>query len=290
MLVESGSIVANDILSDDVRCMVIQVPSIAAEAEPGQFVMVKNENGGTFLRRPFGVADVNRADGRILLIYRVAGKGTQELASLEPTAELSVEGPLGGGFCFESEGFGAKDVLGDKELIANDSTDGLSADIDDMHEGRTLLIGGGVGVAPMIYTARRLAELEPDNKPVFLLGIRNEGELFWQEYLEDFTEEIIVTTNDGSAGIKGFAIDAMPEILRRYDVRHIKICGPTIMMEGLAKLAMEHGIECQVSLEKRMACGIGVCLGCTFEGLVSGKRWKICHDGPVFPAEEVFAR
>ena len=290
MLVESGSIVANDILSDDVRCMVIQVPNIAAEAEPGQFVMVKNENGGTFLRRPFGVADVDRADGRILLIYRVAGKGTQELASLEPTAELSVEGPLGGGFCFEAEGFGAKGVLGDKEPIANDSADGISADIDDMHGGRTLLIGGGVGVAPMIYTARRLAELEPDNKPVFLLGIRNEGELFWQEYLEDFTEEIIVTTNDGSAGIKGFAIDAMPEILRRYDIRHIKICGPTIMMEGLAKLAMEHGIECQVSLEKRMACGIGVCLGCTFEGLVSGKRWKICHDGPVFPAEEVFAR
>ena len=290
MLVESGSIVANDILSDDVRCMVIQVPSIAAEAEPGQFVMVKNENGGTFLRRPFGVADVNRADGRILLIYRVAGKGTQELASLEPTMELSVEGPLGGGFCFEPEGFGAKGILGDDEPIANDSTDVISADKDDMHGGRTLLIGGGVGVAPMIYTARRLAELEPDNKPVFLLGIRNEGELFWQEYLEDFTAEIIVTTNDGSAGIKGFAIDAMPEILRRYDIRHIKICGPTIMMEGLTKLAMEHGIECQVSLEKRMACGIGVCLGCTFEGLVSGKRWKICHDGPVFPAEEVFAR
>lgn len=264
MLVESGSIVTNDILSDDVRCMVIQVPSIAAEAEPGQFVMVKNENGGTFLRRPFGIADVDREQGRILLIYRVAGKGTQELAGLEPTMELSVEGPLGGGFRFES---------------------------DDLEAGgRTLLIGGGVGVAPMIYTARRLAELEPANKPVFLLGIRNEGELFWQDYLEDFTEEIVVTTNDGSAGIKGFAIDAMPEILSRYDIRHIKICGPTIMMEGLAKLAMEQGIECQVSLEKRMACGIGVCLGCTFEGMISGKRWKICHDGPVFPAEEVFAR
>ena len=248
MLVESGSIVTNDILSDDVRCMVIQVPSIAAEAEPGQFVMVKNENGGTFLRRPFGIADVDREQGRILLIYRVAGKGTQELAGLEPTMELSVEGPLGGGFRFES--------------------DGLEAG------GRTLLIGGGVGVAPMIYTARRLAELEPANKPVFLLGIRNEGELFWQDYLKDFTEEIVVTTNDGSAGIKGFAIDAMPEILSRYDIRHIKICGPTIMMEGLAKLAMEQGIECQVSLE----------------GMISGKRWKICHDGPVFPAEEVFEK
>lgn len=290
MLVESGSIVANDILSDDVRCMVIQAPNIAFEAEPGQFVMVKNENGGTFLRRPFGVADVDRKEGRILLIYRVAGKGTLELAGLEPTMEISVEGPLGGGFCFEPEGFGAEGTLGDSEPIEKNPTDEISADTDDMHGGRTLLIGGGVGVAPMIYAARRLAELDPGNKPVFLLGIRNESELFWQEYLEDFTEEIVVTTNDGSAGIKGFAIDAMPEILRRYDIRHIKICGPTIMMEGLAKLAMEQGIECQVSLEKRMACGIGVCLGCTFEGLVSGKRWKICHDGPVFPAEEVFAR
>ena len=264
MLVELGYIVENNILSDDVRAMVIQVPQVAAQAEPGQFVMVKNESGGTFLRRPFGVADVDREQGRLLLIYRVAGKGTRELAGLEPTMEISVEGPLGGGFRF-SEPSGAS-------------------------EGRTLLIGGGVGVAPLIYTARYLAELKPDNKPLFLLGVRSADELFWQDYLKDFTEEIVVTTNDGSAGKKGFAIDAMPELLEKYDISHIKICGPTIMMEGLAKLALERGIECQVSLEKRMACGIGVCLGCTFEGKVSGKRWKICHDGPVFPAEEVFEK
>lgn len=279
MLVEMGSIVANDILSDDVRCMVIHSPKVAALAEPGQFLMVKNETGGTFLRRPFGVADVDRQQGRLLIIYRVAGQGTRELAALEPTMELGVEGPLGGGFCFEAEGFGAVDEP--------DARDGISAEEEI---GRTLLIGGGVGVAPMIYTARRLSEMEPANKPVFLLGIRNEGELFWEDYLRDFTEEIVVTTNDGSAGIKGFAIDAMPGILEKYDIRHIKICGPAVMMEGLARLAMKEGIECQVSLEKRMACGIGVCLGCTFEGLVSGRRWKICHDGPVFPAEEVFAR
>ena len=141
----------------------------------------------------------------------------------------------------------------------------------------------------MIYTARHLAEANPENKPVFLMGVRNADELFWQEYLQDFTDSIEVTTDDGSAGRKGFAIDALPDILAKYDIKHIKICGPTIMMEGLAKMAMEKGIECQVSLEKRMACGIGVCLGCTFEGKQSGKRWKICHDGPVFPAEEVFA-
>ncbi|MGM9580786.1 MAG: dihydroorotate dehydrogenase electron transfer subunit [Anaerovibrio sp.] len=281
MLVEMGSVVENNILSDDVRAMVIQAAGVAAQAEPGQFVMVKNESGSTFLRRPFGVADVDREQGRLLLIYRVAGRGTRELAGLEPMMEISVEGPLGGGFRFaEASGCAS----------GADSVDGADGTGAGEPGGRTLLIGGGVGVAPLIYTARYLAEREPGNKPLFLLGVRSAEELFWQDYLKEFTEDIIVTTNDGSAGKKGFAIDALPEILDKYDIGHIKICGPTIMMEGLAKLAMERGIECQVSLEKRMACGIGVCLGCTFEGKVSGKRWKICHDGPVFPAEEVFEK
>ena len=263
MLVENGLVCSNGILSDDVRFMIIQAPKVVEIAQPGQFVMVKKEEGSTFLRRPFGIADVNKAEGKLLLIYRVAGKGTKELANMEPSSEISVEGPLGGGFKF--------------------------AEAELAGEGKTLLIGGGVGIAPMIYTARHLAESNPENKPVFLMGVRNADELFWQEYLQDFTDSIEVTTDDGSAGRKGFAIDALPDILAKYDIKHIKICGPTIMMEGLAKMAMEKGIECQVSLEKRMACGIGVCLGCTFEGKQSGKRWKICHDGPVFPAEEVFA-
>lgn len=262
MLVEKGIVLENGILSQDVRYMIIEAPQIVDLAQPGQFVMVKNEHGGTFLRRPFGIADIDEEQGYLLLIYRVAGKGTKELANLEPSMEISVEGPLGGGFKFDE----------DEEAAA----------------GKTLLIGGGVGVAPLIYTASHLAELEPDNKPIFLLGVRSEEELFWLDYLDEYVDDVIITTNDGSAGKKGFAIDAMPEILAKYDIKHIKICGPTIMMEGLAKLALEKGIECQVSLEKRMACGIGVCLGCTFEGKVSGKRWKICHDGPVFPAEEVF--
>lgn len=270
MLVETGCIVENNILSDDVRAMVIQSPQVAAQAEPGQFVMVKNERGGTFLRRPFGVADADKENGRLLLVYRVAGRGTREMAALEPAMEISVEGPLGHGFRFAA----ASDAVSEGEKT----------------DGRTLLIGGGVGVAPLIYAARRLAETAPDNRPLFLLGIRSADELFWRDYLEAFTEEIIVTTNDGSAGKKGFAIYALPEILERYNIRRIMMCGPAVMMEGVAKLALEGGIECQVSLEKRMACGIGVCLGCTFEGKASGRRWKICHDGPVFPAEEVFER
>ena len=152
--------------------------------------------------------------------------------------------------------------------------------------GLSLVIGGGVGIAPIIYTARKLAEA--GKKPVVLLGTRNASEGFWTEYFKDFAEEIFVTTDDGSAGMKGFAIDAIPEIMKKHDIKHILVCGPTIMMEGIAKKAINDGIDCQVSLEKRMACGIGVCLGCTFEGKKSKKRWKICGDGPVFAAEEVF--
>ena len=93
MLVENGLVCSNGILSDDVRFMIIQAPKVVEIAQPGQFVMVKKEEGSTFLRRPFGIADVNKAEGKLLLIYRVAGKGTKELANMEPSSEISVEGP-----------------------------------------------------------------------------------------------------------------------------------------------------------------------------------------------------
>ena len=254
-MLETGVIVVNRSLSGDINEMVLRLPDISAEAEAGQFVMLKNESGSTYLRRPFGVADVNKEKGQLTVIYRLPGKGTRELSELKEGAEISVEGPLGKGF-------------------------------DLGIDGKTLLIGGGVGIAPIIYTAHALAE--KGSEPIVLLGVKNSSELFWKEYFQTYAADLFITTDDGSAGIKGFAIDAMPAILEKHDIKHIKICGPTIMMEGLAKYAMEKGIECQVSMEKRMACGIGVCLGCTFEGKVSKKRQKVCADGPVFAAEEVF--
>lgn len=250
--VENAIIVKNTPLSADVWEMVLKSPEVSSLSVPGQFVMVKNENGGTFLRRPFGVADVQGDE--LTVIYRLAGKGTRELSSLVAGCEVSVEGPLGHGF----------------ELPT---------------DGEVLVIGGGVGIAPIIYTARKLTEL--GNKPCVLLGMRNSSELFWQEQFTDKSAEIFISTDDGSAGHHGFAIDAIPGILEKHDIKHILICGPMVMMAGIAKLAESKEISCQVSLEKRMACGIGVCLGCTFEGN-SGKRWKICADGPVFDGREVF--
>lgn len=256
-IVEIGRIISNKELSADVNSLLLDCPKIASLAQPGQFVMIKNEMGSTYLRRPFGVADVNQESNSLLLIYRRAGKGTQELARLSAGADISVEGPLGNGFSFKDD-------------------------------GRTLLIGGGVGIAPLIYTARHFAEKMPDYKPVILLGVRNHKELFWSSFVEKYSERLVFTTDDGSYGRRGFAIDAIPDILREYpDIKHIKVCGPTIMMKGIAELAAKEGVECEVSLEKRMACGIGVCLGCTFAGK-SGRRWKVCTDGPVFDGVEVF--
>lgn len=268
--VENATIISNRSLSAEVCELVLQSPEVAKEAQAGQFVMVKNENGNTYLRRPFGVADVQ--GDKLTVIYRLAGKGTKELSALTEGAVISVEGPLGHGFKLPVD-------------TVQHVCEGDVCHMEKVPAGKVLIIGGGVGIAPIVYTGRQLSE--QGNKPVVLLGMRNSSELFWQEYFKETAEEVFISTDDGSAGHKGFAIDAIPEILEKHDIKHILICGPMIMMSGIAKLAMEKGIECQVSLEKRMACGIGVCLGCTFEGN-SGKRWKICADGPVFDAKEVF--
>ena len=251
-LVVTGTILLNKAVNENVKHMVIKAPEIANLAEPGQFVHVKTLHSENFLRRPFSIADVDKNEGTITLIYRIVGKGTAEYSRLKEGEEFSILGPIGNGF--------------------------------KLKEGRPLLVGGGVGIAPLIYLSRLLK----DQKPILLIGGKNKDEVFWEEYLKEYADKIYITTDDGSVGFKGFTIQLMPEILKENNIDAIYTCGPNIMMEGVAKLAYEHDIDCQVSLEKRMACGIGVCLGCTFEGKRTKKRRKVCTEGPVFEAKEVF--
>lgn len=251
-LVVTGKILINEAINANVKRMVIEAPQIADLAQPGQFVHVKKLDSVNFLRRPFSIADVDRKSGTITLIYRIVGKGTAEYAKMKIGEEFSILGPIGNGF--------------------------------ELKEGRPLLIGGGVGIAPLIYLSRQLK----DKKPILLIGGKNKDEVFWEKYLKEFADKIYITTDDGSVGFKGFTIQLLPQILAENKIEHIYTCGPNIMMEGVAKLAHERDIDCQVSLEKRMACGIGVCLGCTFEGKLTGKRRKVCTEGPVFPSKEVF--
>ena len=238
--------------SDGIYRMVLHAQLLAIEAQPGQFVMVmKPDDQATFLRRPFGIADADPAAGTITIIYRLVGRGTKAFAKMKQGELLSVEGPIGHGFT--------------------------------LREGRQLLVGGGLGIAPLIFLAKSLPE-----KPIFLIGGRNEKEIFWKDLLAPFAEKIYVTTDDGSYGTKGFTTTLLPDVLEKEKPAGVVTCGPTIMMKGIAELVRASGLPCEVSLEKRMACGIGVCLGCTFE-TTAGTRKKVCVDGPVFPAEEVFA-
>lgn len=251
-LVVVGKILANEAINANVKRMVIEAPQIAEAAQPGQFVHVKKPDSVNFLRRPFSIADADRENGTITLIYRIAGKGTAEYAAMKVGEAFSILGPIGNGFALK--------------------------------DGRPLLIGGGVGIAPLIYLSRQLK----DKKPILLIGGKNKDEVFWEKYLQEFADKIYITTDDGSVGFKGFTVQLLPQILAENNIEHIYTCGPNIMMEGVAKLAHKHDIDCQVSLEKRMACGIGVCLGCTFEGKLTGKRRKVCTEGPVFASKEVF--
>jgi dihydroorotate dehydrogenase electron transfer subunit len=250
-LLVDAVVISNEAVIPAVWKMVLWAPEIALCVQPGQFVAIRKSGGITFLRRPFSVADADPEQGTITLIYRLVGQGTAEMAAMHADEHINVEGPLGTGFSIRQ---------GDKAL----------------------LVGGGVGIAPLIFLARKL------DRPVLLIGGKTAEETFWSEFLEPYAEKIYITTDDGSVGRKGFTVQALPDILAENEITGISTCGPMIMMQGVAEIAAKEGIPCEVSMEKRMACSIGVCLGCTFAGKSSGKRYKVCADGPVFPAEEVF--
>ena len=250
--VEMATIVENTAIIPEVWKMVFKAPKTAREAKAGQFVNVHRDGGQTFLRRPFGNVDADAETGHVTIINRLVGKGTEEMKGLRSGDALSVEGPLGEG-------------------------------VFTTTPGQVLLAGGGVGLAPLIFLAKRL------DHPIVLVAGKTAAETFWTKFFEPYAGQIYVTTDDGSLGIKGFAVDALPQIFAEHAIDRVSVCGPTVMMKTIAQASAKAGVACEVSMEKRMACGIGVCLGCTFESQLDGKRYKVCADGPVFDAKEVFA-
>lgn len=217
---------------------------------PGQFVQIAVETPGVFLRRPISINDVNIDDNNIDLLIRNAGKGTKALIDSEEGAIINILLPLGNGF-----------------------TTSLRKDV------RVLLIGGGVGVAPLLYLGKILKG--KGLTPEFLLGARSANDLL---ELEDFKEvgKVHICTEDGSLGTKGLvtAHAVMQERIRRY-----YCCGPAPMMKAIAKIAYASSTICEVSLENMMACGLGACL-CCVEKTVKGNIC-VCTEGPVFNINEL---
>lgn len=235
-------------LNSSTRLIKVHAPEIANVAVPGQFVNVQVcKNSAPLLRRPFGVAGVNKEEGTFTMIYRVIGEGTQILAAAAVGDSLSIVGPLGRGF--------------------------------DLGAKRPLVIGGGVGLAPILFLAAALG-----NSHV-LMGGRTAEELFWTDLYKAYCPEMFLTTDDGSQGTKGTVMALLPQLLAEGGYDCVYVCGPVPMMRAVAAACLEAKVPCQVSLEKYMACGLGACLSCACEGI--GKRIKVCKDGPVFWAQEV---
>ncbi len=236
-------------LSADINLITVKAPAIASQAEAGQFVNVEvSGQVAPLLRRPFGIAMIDEAKECFTMIYRVLGEGTQILAQAKPGDVLSIVGPLGHGF--------------------------------DLAAKRPLLVGGGLGLAPILALAGSF-----QGKADVLIGCRNCQEIFWGDFYQDKVQEIFYTTDDGSHGTKGNVNALLPELLASGKYDCVYVCGPEVMMKAVAKVAEAAKVPCQVSLEKYMACGLGACLSCSCGGV--HKRMKVCTDGPVFWAQEV---
>lgn len=217
------------------------------EMLPGQFAEIRIDGSNTtFLRRPVSINYLDRTNNEVWFLVRLAGDGTRKLAAVRKGGTVNAVLPLGNGF-----------------TIPEDTGK------------RLLLVGGGVGTAPMLYLGHTLRRT--GCKPVFLLGARSAGDLL---QLDEFRAlgDVYVTTEDGSAGEKGYV--TTHSIMKTAAFDMIYTCGPRQMMMAVARYAKENGVECEVSLENTMACGIGACLCCvenTKEGHV-----RVCKEGPVF--------
>ena len=237
-------------LAEDIYSMWIEAEDIALSAKPGQFVSLYCKDGSKLLPRPISICEINKQKGTVRLVYRISGKGTMEFADLTPQDTIEVIGPLGNGFTLEGK--------------------------------KALLIGGGIGVPPMLELAKQL-----NCERQIVLGYRDVTFLD-----EEFTPygNVYIATEDGSKGTKGNVLNAIRDNNLNADI--IFACGPTPMLRGIREYALEKGIICQLSLEERMACGIGACLGCVcktkdVDHHSNVKNARVCKDGPVFYAEEV---
>jgi len=247
---EKAVILQNEEISPGIFDMRLGTKDIASLAMPGQFLSLYCRDGSRLLPRPISICETDRKKAGLRLVYRLAGKGTEEFSHMQKGELIDIAGPMGNGF-----------PLKDKKAF---------------------LVGGGIGIPPMLELAKQL-NCHKD----ILLGYRDK--LFLNRDFESYGN-VYIATEDGSAGTKGNVLDAIRENGLKADILYA--CGPIPMLRALKEYAKEQNMECYVSLEEKMACGIGACLGCVCKSgntdshtNVNNKR--ICKEGPVFLAEEV---
>ncbi len=242
-------------LGGDARRLILEAPELAAVAQPGQFAMLGCGSGlDPFLRRPLSIHRAQGAAGTVSFLYRVRGRGTEWLAARRRGEAVSLLGPLGRGFRYEG------------------------------HGKRALLVGAGIGVAPLLFLAETLMGL--NWTMTILIGARTRKGIFCRSDLERYGV-VRVSTEDGSAGRRGIVTDLFRDAFVKGSYAQIYACGPQPVLGAVQRLSADQGIPAQLCLEERMACGLGACMGCACQGPDPSRMLRVCAEGPVFDASEV---
>lgn len=253
---ELVTVLSQEALAEGIFSMWIRTDA-AQTARSGQFVSMYTNDGCKLLPRPISICEIDKAENALRVVYRVTGEntGTKQFSMMTAGDTFSLIGPLGNGFPIERAA-----------------------------GKRAFLMGGGIGVPPILELAKKL---ECDEKQI-VVGYRDAQTFLKGQFEENGT--LYISTEDGSVGTKGNVMDAIRENGLKADI--IYACGPTPMLRAIKQYAEEQDIECYISLEERMACGIGACLGCVCQSKEKDahsnvKNKRICKDGPVFLSTEV---
>lgn len=246
-------IIKKQALAKDIFSFTVHCPECAELAQCGQFVHIRAE--GFTLRRPISICEIDRQSGTLRFVFVIKGHGTQAIARLNEGDMIDMIAPLGNGFT-----------------------------VSDAPAGkRVIVVGGGIGVPPMLETAKSCTNVTA------ILGFRSYGNIILADEFKEKCDNVIVCTDDGSVGEKGLVTAPLARELEKGDVGAVFACGPLRMLQAVADTANQYGVFCEISLEERMGCGVGACVGCVARIERNGeeKLLRVCKEGPVFNAEEV---
>ena len=253
----SATVIENRLLCTDHYLLILKDDDLSKTILPGQFVNIRiNHREELLLRRPFSIASTSPEQSLVEIVYRIVGKGTTAMKGLLPGDILDLLGPLGREFSLPEQSM------------------------------ECLLIGGGVGIAPLLGLVKNLSQNR--NRVFALLGFRSSDYIYGIDVFRNLGVETIVTTDDGSVGLKGFLSDHLEEILRRQ-IDRAYVCGPPLMLKAVIPMLRKANIKGEVSVEEKMGCGFGVCLSCVVNVKKNGtvEKQRACTEGPVFDIAEI---
>ena len=248
-VLELCSIIENKKVNDFAYRLTVETGDMSGLCVPGQFVNIQCGDS-RILRRPISIC--NAGNSMVSVMYETRGEGTQWLSQREAGEKLSILGPLGNGF--------------------------------DLTAEKILVVGGGIGVPPLLYAAKKSSA-----GVTAVLGFRDAGRVVLGDEFAELCDKAYITTDDGSAGIKGTVSAPVEECLKSGGYTRVLACGPRVMLKAVSELCSQYNMPCQVSVEERMGCGVGACLVCACRTVEDGaeKMRRVCKDGPVFDSKEV---